>query len=137
MSSEVTVAIISSGTTLLGSIAAGVFAYRKFTKKFNNTSMVNNYQTLYMEMRKDIGRIRDEQREERKQWAEERKRLNSEIADMRKLLREQDGQMHEKDIKVTELTGKIETLTVKLQMYEDSSTVVKTPTTTKTVTVTT
>lgn len=107
----------------LGGFAAligTVLAYRRATNADKNSSMVSNYQTLYKELRTDVNRIRDEQREERKQWADERKDLHGKIETLQTLIRDQDKALHAKEIEVTELRGRIEVLTVQLETYKSA-----------------
>lgn len=122
--------IISAVGTALVALIGAWFYQRRQNKKQSNNSMVDNYQTLYIELRHDIGRLREEQAEERKQWAEERKQFNDQIKKMQEEIRSQDKVIHNKQVEVVELRGEVKALTAQLEVYKEAHT-------TKNVTVTT
>lgn len=93
------------------------FNQRRLSKKQDSTSITSNYQLMFDGLRKDIGRLRDEQNDDRKQWAEERKLFNDKIDKLQELVRDQDKALHAKEVEVTELRGRIEVLTVQLETY--------------------
>lgn len=99
----------------IGAMITRVMSARRLDKK----QEVSNFQVIFNEISKDVGRVRDEQREERKQWAEERKAFNNEIAKLRDLIRTQDKQLHAKEIEVTQLTGKVDLLQSQLETYRE------------------
>jgi len=105
----------------IGAIITRIMSARRLDKK----QEVGNFQILFNEISKDIARVRDEQREERKQWADERKTFSSEIAKLRDLIRTQDKQLHAKEIEVTQLTGKVDLLQSQLETYREARTASK------------
>lgn len=88
-------------------------------KRRNKSQDVSNFQVLFDEVRKDINRLRDEQADERKQWADERKAFNSKIDKLNELIRNQDKALHAKEIEVTQLTGKVDLLQSQLDTYRE------------------
>ena len=122
MSEKIAVIIAAlGGLTGLSGLVGTILAYRRISKKDSNASMVTNFQSLYDELRQDIGRLRDEQREERKQWSEERKLFGEKIEKLQGQLRDQDILLHKKDITVTQLRGEVNTLSAQLEVYKAMS----------------
>lgn len=118
MSGEEIAILIGS---VLGGGGLGAFITKIWSqKRLDKKQDVNNFQILFNEISKDVGRIRDEQREERKQWAEERKAFNTKIDKLQELIRTQDKQLHAKEIEVTQLTGKVDLLKSQLDTYRDN-----------------
>lgn len=102
------------------SAAAATLLGAWFVQKRRNKSQdVSNFQILFNEVSKDVGRVRDEQREERKQWSEERKAFNADLSKLRDLIRTQDKALHAKEIEVTQLTGKVDLLQSQLDAYRE------------------
>lgn len=111
---------------LLGGGGIGALITRvRSAKRLDKKQDVDNFQVLFNTISKDVGRIRDEQREERKQWAEERKTFNIEISKLRDLIRTQDKQLHAKEVEVTQLTGKVNLLQSQLDTYREVHTAAK------------
>lgn len=94
-------------------------------KRQNKKQDVDNFQVLFNEIRKDINRLRDEQAEERKQWASERKVFNDKIDGLNERIRNQDKSLHAKEIEVTELRGKVNLLQSQLDTYREVHTPTK------------
>ena len=113
-------AIIGAAGGAVVTFIGAWFRQRRLSARSKNISMVDNYQTLYVELRKEIGRIREEQIEERKQWSNERQSFNEKIDKLQEIIRTQDKASHAKDIEVTELRGKVELLTTQLEIYKDA-----------------
>lgn len=110
--------------SILGGGGLGAFITRIWNqKRLDSIQDVNNFQTLFNEISKDVGRVRDEQREERKQWADERKILNGKIDTLNELIRNQDKALHAKEIEVSELRGQVNLLQSQLDIYRESQTV--------------
>lgn len=110
--------------SVLGGGGLGAFITRIWNqKRLDNIQDVNNFQTLFNEISKDVGRVRDEQREERKQWADERKVLSGKIDTLNELIRNQDKALHAKEIEVSELRGQVNLLQSQLDTYRESQTV--------------
>lgn len=109
-------AIIGALGGFLVTVVGAFFVQRRLNKK----QATDNFQILFDEIRKDIGRVRDEQTQERKQWAEERKSFNDKIDKLQELIRTQDRTIHSKEIEVTELRGKVELLQSQLDTYRDA-----------------
>lgn len=110
---------------ILGSILGGGGIGALVTKIWNqkrldNKQDVNNFQTLFNEISKDVGRVRDEQAQERKQWAEERKAFNVKIDKLNDLIRNQDKALHAKEIEVSELRGQVNLLQSQLDTYRET-----------------
>lgn len=97
----------------VSSLIVNWLVQRRKGKRLDSNLMQDNYQTLYLEMRKEISRIQSEQAEERKQWAEERKELYKRLDDQTTLI-------HAKDIEIVELKAKVSIMEVQLRSYEDN-----------------
>ncbi len=107
--------------SILGGGGLGAFITRIWNqKRLDSIQDVNNFQTLFNEISKDVGRVRDEQREERKQWADERKVLSGKIDTLNVLIRNQDKALHAKEIEVSELRGQVNLLQSQLDTYRES-----------------
>ncbi len=106
--------------SVLGGGGLGALITKIWTqKRLDEQQDVGNFQTLFNEISKDVGRVRDEQREERKQWADERTVLNSKIEKLNELIRNQDKALHSKEIEVSELRGQVNLLQSQLDNYRD------------------
>ena len=99
----------------LGALITKIWNQKRLDSKQN----VNNFQTLFNEISKDVGRVRDEQAEERKQWAEERKAFNLKIDKLNELIRNQNKALHAKEVEVTELRGQVNLLQSQLDTYRE------------------
>lgn len=99
----------------LGALITKIWNQKRLDSKQN----VNNFQTLFNEISKDVGRVRDEQAQERKQWAEERKAFNLKIDKLNELIRNQDKALHAKEVEVTELRGQVNLLQSQLDTYRE------------------
>lgn len=108
-------AVIGASTTLLISVVGGVLFHKRQMKKQSNQSMVGNFQALFNEVRTDVSNLREEQREERKQWANERLALYKTVDELRE-------QNHTKEIEVVRLRGEVRLLTTQLDAYRSSQT---------------
>lgn len=95
-----------------GAFLVSWLTQRRKGKRLDSDLMQDNFQTLYVELRQEISRIRQEQSEERMQWADERKELY-------KKLDSQTALMHTKDIEIIELKAKVSVMEVQLKSYED------------------
>jgi len=104
-------AIIGATGGFVISFLVNFLVQRRRDRKQSDISMKDNYQTLYLEMRREITRIQTEQSEERRQWAEERKALYKKIDDQTVLI-------HSKDIETVELKGKVAVLEEQIKNYE-------------------
>lgn len=105
----------------LGALITKIWNQKRLDSKQN----VNNFQTLFNEISKDVGRVRDEQAQERKQWAEERKAFNLKIDKLNELIRNQDKALHAKEVEVTELRGQVNLLQSQLDTYREVHTSAK------------
>lgn len=106
--------------SVLGGGGLGAFITKIWNqKRLDSKQNVNNFQTLFNEISKDVGRVRDEQAEERKQWAEERKAFNLKIDKLNELIRNQDKALHAKEVEVTELRGQVNLLQSQLDTYRE------------------
>ena len=105
----------------LGALITKIWNQKRLDSKQN----VNNFQTLFNEISKDVGRVRDEQAEERKQWAEERKTFNLKIDKLNELIRNQDKALHAKEVEVTKLRGQVNLLQSQLDTYREVHTSAK------------
>ncbi len=106
--------------SVLGGGGLGAFITKIWNqKRLDSKQNVNNFQTLFNEISKDVGRVRDEQAEERKQWAEERKTFNLKIDKLNELIRNQDKALHAKEVEVTELRGQVNLLQSQLDTYRE------------------
>lgn len=123
MSGQEVAVIIGS---VLGGGGLGAFITKIWNqKRLDSKQNVNNFQTLFNEISKDVGRVRDEQAEERKQWAEERKAFNLKIDKLNELIRNQDKALHAKEVEVTELRGQVNLLQSQLDTYREVHTSAK------------
>ncbi len=112
--------------SVLGGGGLGAFITKIWNqKRLDSKQNVNNFQTLFNEISKDVGRVRDEQAEERKQWAEERKAFNLKIDKLNELIRNQDKALHAKEVEVTELRGQVNLLQSQLDTYREVHTSAK------------
>ena len=112
--------------SVLGGGGLGAFITKIWNqKRLDSKQNVNNFQTLFNEISKDVGRVRDEQAEERKQWAEERKSFNLKIDKLNELIRNQDKALHAKEVEVTELRGQVNLLQSQLDTYREVHTASK------------
>lgn len=112
--------------SVLGGGGLGAFITKIWNqKRLDGKQNVNNFQTLFNEISKDVGRVRDEQAEERKQWAEERKAFNLKIDKLNELIRNQDKALHAKEVEVTELRGQVNLLQSQLDTYREVHTSAK------------
>lgn len=106
--------------SILGGGGLGALITKVWTqKRLDGKQNVNNFQTLFNEISKDVGRVRDEQAQERKQWAEERKSFNAKIDKLNELIRNQDKALHAKEVEVSELRGQVNLLQSQLDNYRD------------------
>lgn len=106
--------------SILGGGGLGAFITKIWNqKRLDGKQNVSNFQTLFNEISKDVGRVRDEQAEERKQWAEERKAFNLKIDKLNELIRNQDKALHAKEVEVTELRGQVNLLQSQLDTYRE------------------
>lgn len=112
--------------SVLGGGGLGAFITKIWNqKRLDSKQNVNNFQTLFNEISKDVGRVRDEQAQERKQWAEERKTFNLKIDKLNELIRNQDKALHAKEVEVTELRGQVNLLQSQLDTYREVQTSAK------------
>lgn len=83
-----------------------------------DAAMVTNFQKLYDEqggqitdLKEEIKRIKNDQSEERKQWASERQEMQTQIRELTK-------SNNDKDVTIAELRGELKGLSVKVDKQE-------------------
>lgn len=117
MDGQVVAGVIGAAGGVVIALVGSVLSHKRLSRKFQDSSMSSNYQKLFEELRSDVSRLRDEQAEERKQWADERKDFNAKIGKLQEQLRSQDKAVQAKEVEVAELRGEVRALTVQLETY--------------------
>ena len=123
--------VLAPVITAAGGIAATALAYRykmrKQESEGENAHLTTFYDTMNSALREQekrhsdsINQIREEQREERKQWAAERIALNEKIERLQELRAQDAKAIHSKEIEVVELRGEVKVLTERLNSSNTS-----------------
>lgn len=115
-------AVLTGSGTMLGTVLYYRHKGLKQEGESENSHLKTFYETMNSALREqekrhatDINQIREEQREERKQWALERAALNDKIDKMQEQAREDAKAIHRKDIEVVELRAEVKVLTERLK----------------------
>ena len=103
---------------IIGALGGGLvsfvgtwFTQRRHQQKLNSNLIQDNYQTLYLELRKEISRLQESHDLERKQWSEKIEVLSEKIDSQTTLI-------HSKDIEIIELKAKVSVMEAQLKSYE-------------------